>query len=123
MSENPALDLTPPPIEAHVWNQLSTLDGTTCWLIGQQESYPFIRRTYTFQVEVRGSSRQSAGEVAEDARRLMLTLPEAAWEFGSVIGVSVISGHSWLPGENGAPRYVARYEVTARPVAPVPLPD
>jgi hypothetical protein len=117
VSVNPALDLTPPPIEAHVWAQLSGIDGVKCHLISQSESYPFIRRNYTFQVEARGATRHAAGEAAEDARRAMLTLPEAVWEFGSVIGVSVVSGHAWLPGENGAPRYVARYEVAARPVS------
>lgn len=113
---NPALDLTPPPIEAHVWSQLSEVDGVKCHLISQSESYPFIRRNYTFQVESRGATRQAAGESAEESRRIMLALPEVAWEFGCVLGVSVVTGHAWLPGENGAPRYVARYEVTARPV-------
>lgn len=114
---NPALGLTPPPIEAHVWSQLQGIEGVKCHLIAQSETYPFIRRNYTFQVESRGATRQAAGEAAESARRTMLALPEVAWEFGSVIGVSVVSGHAWLPGENGAPRYVARYEVAARPVA------
>jgi len=112
-----ALDLTPPPIEAHVWSVLSGLPGVSCWLVEQQEPWPFYARTFTFQVESRGASRQSAGETAEAARVAILSLPSVPWQDGVVIGVAVVSGHSWLPDENGAPRYVARYEVTARPSA------
>ena len=114
---NPALDLTPPPIEAHVWSQLEAIEGVKCHLISQSESYPFIRRNYSFQVESRGATRQAAGDAAESARHAMLALPEVVWDAGVVIAVSVVTGHSWLPGENGAPRYVARYEVVARPVS------
>lgn len=112
-----ALDLTAPPVEAHVWDQIKTLPGVTCFTVDQQESPSFLRRVWTFQVDTRGATRQAAGEVAEQARRAVLALPSVAWNDGVVIGTAVVSGHSWLPDENGAPRYVARYEVVVRPRA------
>lgn len=117
MSENPALAYTVPDVEANLWAAIGgDGSGLRLWTVDVQETTHGWVTRHTIQVDARASGKKAAHDRAWDARAAILALPGALWDDGVVLDAAVVTGPSWLPDENGAPRYVARYELAVRPV-------
>lgn len=72
--------------------------------------------TVSLQVDIRAHNKAAARRRADAARRAICALPWAEWSGGVIARADVLEGPFWLPDENNAPRYVARYAITAHPV-------
>ena len=115
MTANPAVAYPHPDVEAVAFALLKPLGGVTLWTYDVQESTYGWLTTHAIQVDVRASDKKRCHDRAWTARASLLDLAGSAVEGGYCVDVSVVSGPSWLPDENGAPRYVARYALTVRP--------
>jgi len=118
---DPALDYPRPDMELLVWETISPLGGCQSWSYSVIEEPPswngagWLSTTYV-QVDCRAGSRHDANARADAARQAICALPWAAsWPHGRVCRVAVEEGPFWLPDPDGAPRYVARYALTAHP--------
>jgi hypothetical protein len=68
------------------------------------------------QVDVRDTSKQLAYQRADDARRLLLSLPFRPWDSGTVVDCYLLDGPTWLPDPvSGRPRYVIQAVVQVHP--------
>jgi hypothetical protein len=116
---DPALDYPRPDMELLVWETVAPLGGTQSWSYSATEGDPpgWLSTTYV-QVDCRAGSRHDANARADAARQAICALPWAeSWPHGRVCRVVVEEGPFWLPDPDGAPRYVARYAITAHPDA------
>jgi hypothetical protein len=111
----PALDAGAIDVEAHLWALLKSLGGITVFTYDVQTSAYHWRQVHSVQVDTRAGSKKAAFDGAWAAGKLVLSLPPARWQDGVVSDAAVVSGPSWLPDENGAPRYTARYGLTVHP--------
>jgi len=105
-----------PDLEAHLWAQLGGLKGVTSFAYAAQ---PWDRAGWVYaqfvQVDARHKTKQAARDLAEQVRQLVMGLPEIPWARGCVCYVQAVEGPAWLPDDDGAPRYTARYEVRVHP--------
>lgn len=101
-----------PDVESFTWNMLKDLGGIHVFAYDAQSGWPFVTDRVALQIDVRASSKKNARDRAYKVRQLMLqtaldpTTPVAA--------CNIVSGPSWLPEQDGAPRYVLRVSVTVR---------
>lgn len=101
----------PPDLEAHVYGQVADLGGMKVWAVDSAPQLHAVFERTVLQVDTRASSKEKTRTRAYAARSRLLALGDASWDGGAVAGVEVITGPSWLPDENGAPRYVMRVAV------------
>jgi hypothetical protein len=115
---DPALDHPRPDMELLVWQTVQSLGGVTSWSYSVIEHDPpgWLSTTYV-QVDCRAGSRHDASRRADAARQAICALPWGSSPLGRVCRVVVEEGPFWLPDPDGAPRYVARYALTAHPAA------
>lgn len=111
-----------PDLEKLAWSALQPLSGVTSWTYALVTDFPPWQLRYGLQVDARASTKRSARDKAERARQIVLGLPDAAWPDGVITYVQPTDGPSWLPDDDGCPRYTARYEVRCHPSALVPAP-
>jgi len=118
---DPTLDYARPDMELLVWETISPLGGCASWAYSITDSpepwngTSWLSTTYV-QVDCRAGSRHDAHERAKAARQAICALPWASsWPHGRVCNVVVEEGPFWLPDPDGAPRYVARYALSAHP--------
>jgi hypothetical protein len=100
-------------LEAHLWSLVKPIGGVRLFAVALTERAHHHIFTMTVQVDTRGSGKKEARDRAMVAAASVLGSPHAPWQYGVVTGATVVMGPRWLPDENGAPRYVARYAVTA----------
>lgn len=106
----PALAM--PDAEEIVWGLVNGLGGMHVFAYDAQASWPHVTEAVALQVDVRASSKKAARDRAYEARNMILNLP-----FDPTVPVAacnIVSGPSWLPEQDGAPRYVLRVSVTVR---------
>jgi hypothetical protein len=104
-----------PDLEAHLWRQLEGLEGVNSWAYSVLPSWPPWVVAYSVQVDCRRGGKQTSWELAERCRRILWDLPSRPWNDGVVVYSQVIEGPAWLPDDDGAPRYMLRAEIRARP--------
>lgn len=119
---DPVLGTARPDIEQLVHDRVRPLGGVITWAYAVTDG-PLRgwHATTSLQVDVRAHRRAAARDRADQARRLICGLPWAVLPGVVVLFVNVADGPFWLPDSNGGPRYVARYEIGARPAALSPL--
>lgn len=120
----PPVVMAQPDAEAWVWASLRHLPGVTCWCYAAAQLDPPWLWAVSVQVDARARTKKAARDLAEQARLIMAALPAAAWEDGSVADAEPVEGPFWLPDDDGAPRYTARYELRVHPrraAAPPPI--
>lgn len=122
---DPVLDRPAPDVEALAVETLEPLNppkskSVTVWCYAvtdyDQPSPGWLLGVY-LQVDVRARTKEAAWGRADEARRLMLALVDLSWPAGVISRVDAIEGPFWLADPDGAPRYVARYEVRVHPRA------
>lgn len=113
---DPALAYARPDVELLAWQTVSPLGGTQSWSYTATEGDPpGWLCTVHVQVDCRAKTRGAASANADAARQALCALPWQDWPGGVVARVEVTEGPFWLPDPDGAPRYVARYAITAHP--------
>jgi hypothetical protein len=122
MAPDPILAYPRPDVEALVFATAKPFGGVVTWAYAAQESggLPGWLTATSVQVDVRAGSREAARARADEIRRAVCALPFAPWDEGVVARVNVTEGPFWFPDPDGAPRYVARYEVLAHPLPAQP---
>jgi hypothetical protein len=113
---DPVLGYAAPDVEQLVFEAIRPLGGVITWsyTAGPGDPAGWLW-TVSIQVDIRAHSRGAASARADAARRVVCALPWAAWPDGVISRVDVIEGPFWMPDQGGAPRYVARYAITAHP--------
>jgi hypothetical protein len=115
---DPALVVPRPNVEEHVHSILRPLGGIQVWAYAVQDLDPAgWLVAASIQVDVRASSATASYRRADQARRVVCSLPLFPWAEGQVNRVDVVDGPFWLPDPDGRPRYVARYRLVFHPVA------
>ena len=115
---DPALDYPRPALEAFVYRTLRVqVPGVSSWCYAafQRPSPTGWLTEFSIQVDTRGTNKTAADARADNARRLICSLPWASWPGGVISSVDVIEAPFWLPDPDGAPRFVARYAVRVHP--------
>ena len=105
-----------PDVEAHLTEALKVagFTGVRVWTVDVLTGYPHWVAVHQVQIDTRASSKAAAHDRAWNVAGTVLDA--ATWDDGILAAADVVSGPSWLPDENGAPRYVARYEFTVHPL-------
>jgi hypothetical protein len=106
-----------PDVEALVWSQIEPLKGVTSFAYAAT-SLDRIGWLYAVfvQVDARHADKKRARDLAERVRQIITGLGGADWADGVVSYVQAVEGPFYLPDDdNGAPRYVARYEIRVHP--------
>jgi hypothetical protein len=103
---------TTPDVEALAYALLSPLGGIHVFAYDAQSPWPFIEEMVALQIDVRASSKKRARDRAYEARRLLLRLPLDVTN--RVTHVEVVGGPSFIPDEDGAPRYTIRTVIGAK---------
>lgn len=104
--------LTMPDVEEWAFGLLSPLGGIHTFAYTANADWPYVTEAVALQVDVRASSKKKARDRAYQARALLLDAPlDAA---SPAVRCEIVGGPSWLPDEDGAPRYVLRVSVTVR---------
>lgn len=101
--------------EAWAFALLKDLGGISVWAYDSGTVWPYRVEETALQVDVRASSKQRARDRAYEARGRLFDPQNHMLDGGVVAGVEVVSGPSWLPDDNGAPRYVLRVSVRTHP--------
>jgi hypothetical protein len=116
-SPDPVLDYARPDVERYVWSSVRDLGGvqTWCYTAAEGELPGWLAVVYV-QVDVRAGRKGDAYRRADQVRRALCALPFAYWPDGVVTRVDTTEGPFWMPDDDGAPRYVARYAVTVHPL-------
>jgi hypothetical protein len=104
-----------PDLEAHVYDALKALGGVDSFAYTAVQRWPGWIMAHFVQVDARAKRKQAARDLAEQARQILMALPDRPWADGAVCYVDAVEGPFWLPDEDGSPRYVARYEVRVHP--------
>ena len=104
-----------PDLEAWVWAQISDLPGVTSFAYSAAQLWPGWVYTYSIQIDARAKRKTLARDRAETIRQRMNALPDVPWHEGTVCFVQPVEGPSWLPDDDGQPRYTTRYEVRVHP--------
>lgn len=110
-----------PDAEAWVWANIKHLPGLSSFAYAavQQDPAGWIMAHFV-QVDARAKGKAAARDVAEQVRQLLAALPAVPWPEGTVCYCQPIEGPFWFPDDDGAPRYVARYEIRVHPRRGVP---
>ena len=105
----------PPDVEAHLTGLIEGAGVTGCrvFTVDVTALWPEWVTSHVVQVDARASDKQKAHDKAWEVARLVMA--STAIEGGTITNVGIASGPSWIPDENGAPRYVARYIFTVHP--------
>lgn len=110
-----------PDVEAWVWENLRTRRGITSFAFTaipqhpwQTEAGPWVYVT-SMQVDCRAQRKSAARDLAETARQIIVGLLTTPWPEGVITNAIVTEGPFWLPDDDGAPRYVTRWELTCHP--------
>jgi hypothetical protein len=112
---DPVLSYPAPDVEALAYEAIKPLGGVITWsYTASRGDPPGWLTTVSIQVDIRAHNRASASARADAARRLICALPWSGWPGGVINRVDVLEGPFWFP-DQGAPRYVARYAITAHP--------
>lgn len=114
--------MTAPPVivqpdaEAWVWAHVGTLHGVTshAYAAEQVERAGWLY-THFLQVDARAKTKHDARDLAERVRQIMTALPGEDWPGGVISYMQPVEGPFWLPDDDGAPRYCARYEIRVHP--------
>lgn len=106
------MTLTMPDVESWAWELLSPLGGIHVFAYDAQAAWPFVTERVALQTDIRASSKKRARDRAYEARALLLNAPLDATS--PVVLAQIVGGPSWLPDEDGAPRYVLRTLLTVR---------
>jgi len=104
-----------PDAEAFVWSQLKGIPGVTSFCYAAVSSWPHRLVTYAIQVDARAATKEAARDRADQARQIILGLPNVPWPDGVCSSTDPVDGPFWLPDTDSGPRYAARYEVRAHP--------
>lgn len=117
--EPPTLWLDRPDAEAIVWAAIRQLGGMSSWAFAAaDESTPQAwLSTVSIQVDARAKSKEAAYHRADQARQIILRLPWSSWPGAIITTAAITDGPYWLPDDDGAPRYVARYEIQVHPAS------
>ena len=99
-------------VEALVYATISDLGGITSWAYDAQTPWPHVEDVVGIQVDVRASTKTAARDRAYLVRQRLLRLPFDTTN--PVVRCEVVSGPTWLPDPDGAPRYVLRTSVAVR---------
>jgi hypothetical protein len=103
-------------IEHFVWQQVRHLGRVIVWSYSATELDPHgWAATNMLQVDCTGPTRERAYTMADTARRTIKMLPWKKDTRVVVCSVDCVDGPRWLPDDNAAPRYVARYRVVHHP--------
>lgn len=105
-----------PDIEAHVWAQLAALKGVTMFAYAatQIDAAGWMMAHFV-QVDARHKDKQATRDLAEHVRQIMVGLPDVPWSEGAVTYVQPVEGPFFQPDDDGAPRYLTRFEVRVHP--------
>lgn len=113
---DPGLALPRADMEYLCWTHLRHLGGVVCHTYGATEGSPgSVLATTHVQVDTRSATRARAAGMADTARRILKALPWESLAEVVVAAVECVDGPRWLPDDNGAPRYVARYAIVHHP--------
>jgi hypothetical protein len=104
-----------PDLEAWVWAQISGLGGMTSFSYAAVLPWPGWIMAHFIQVDARAKRKGTARDLAERARQIIYGLADLDWPDGTVCYVQAVEGPAWLPDDDGAPRYMARYEIRVHP--------
>jgi predicted TIM-barrel fold metal-dependent hydrolase len=110
-----------PDVEAWVWENLRRLHGITSFVFAANAAHPWQAEAgpwvyvHSLQVDCRASRKRAARDLAEAARQLVVGLLVTPWAEGVISNAVVTEGPFWLPDDDGAPRYVTRWELTCHP--------
>lgn len=108
----------PPDIEEHLWARLRDLSlssgGVRVFAYTSSTNTHGIVEVTSVQVDARAATKESACDLCWLARGEVTALPGAPWDAGIVEAVTDISGPLWQPDDDGAPRYVLRFNVHYR---------
>lgn len=104
-----------PDVEALVWERVKDLGGMHVFAYDAQAGWPYVTDAVALQLDVRASSKKAARDRAYRARNTVLGLPFDP-TCPQVVACNIVSGPTWLPEQDGAPRYVFRVSVTVRGV-------
>jgi len=104
-----------PDLEAWVWAQIGGLAGVTSFAYAAEQLWPGWVYAHHIQVDARAARKQAARDLAEQVRRIILSLATVPWADGVVCYIQPTEGPFWLPDPDGHPRYVARYEIRVHP--------
>jgi len=111
-----------PDLEAWVWEQLSPVHGLTAFSYAASSMLWNWQYAHFIQVDARAKTKQAARDLAELARQVLCALPAEDWADGVVSYVQPVEGPFWLPDDDSAPRYTARYEIRCHPRRQAPPP-
>jgi hypothetical protein len=96
--------------------QIRDLGSVICWEYNADEGDPSAVLTTTYiQVDCRAANRARAYQVADQVRRTLKAFPWHDWNEAIFSEVESLDGPRWMPDENGAPRFVARYAIHHHP--------
>jgi len=113
-----------PDVEAWVWACIGKVHGITSFTYAASQVDPAgWLYVHFIQVDARAKTKPAARDLAENVRQIMVALPGEDWPAGTVSYVQPVEGPFWLPDDDGAPRYTARYEVRVHPRRQAPPPD
>lgn len=104
-----------PDVEAWLWLNIRHLPGLTSFAYAAEQLDPAWIWAVSVQVDARAKTKHAAHQLAEDARLIVAALPFTPWEDGTVSAAKPVEGPFWLPDDDGAPRYCARYELRVHP--------
>jgi hypothetical protein len=105
-----------PDAEAWIVQNLAPLRGVTVFVFSAvQLGLPGWLWSYSVQVDARTGRKAAARSLAEQARQIMLALPDVPWDAGTVSYAHADEGPFWMPDDDGGPRYCGRYEIRAHP--------
>lgn len=105
-----------PDAEAWVWANIKHLPGVSsfAYTAVQQDRAGWVMAHF-LQVDARAKAKAAARTLAEQVRQLLVALPDVPWAEGTVCYLQPIEGPFWFPDDDGAPRYLARYEIRVHP--------
>jgi hypothetical protein len=114
---DPAVERTRPDVGQLVWQTVKDIPGIRTWEIGAlplPAPIGWLVAT-SIQVDVRASAKKVTYDRAMEARRRLLALAYEPWDAGVLTAVNILEDFWWFPDDDGAPRYIARFEVVAHP--------
>jgi hypothetical protein len=104
-----------PDLEAWLFAQLRDIGGIESFEYTATQQWTGWVAAHFVQVDAWAKHKTVARDRAETARQRIVALPDVPWADGTVCYVEPVEGPFWLPGDDGEPRYVARYEIRVHP--------
>ena len=104
--------LVMPDMEAWAYQFTQDLGGIHVFQYDAQAGWPYVTETVYLQFDIKASGKARARERAYAVRQRIL---DAALDPPTPVAAAQIAGGpTWLPEEDGAPRYVLRIALTVR---------